>query len=54
MWRFPATTTESQSLFAVARLECLLRAALAANRIVNLGDRLLASQGLLCFVEDAT
>ena len=30
---------ESESLFAIARLECLLRAALAGNRIVNLGNR---------------
>jgi hypothetical protein len=45
---------ESQSLFAVARLECLLRAALAGNRVVNLGDRYLSGQSLLLFVEDAT
>jgi hypothetical protein len=45
---------ESQSLFAVVRLERLLRAALAGNRIVNLGDRYLSGQSLLLFAEDAT
>jgi hypothetical protein len=45
---------ESQSLFAIARLEWLLRAALACNRIVNLGDRCLSGQSVLLFLEDAT
>ncbi len=45
---------ELQSLFAIARLECLLRAALAGNRIVNLGGRYLSRESLLLFVEDAT
>ncbi len=52
--RARGSSAESQSVFALARLECLLRSALAGNRIVNLGDRLLASRSLILFIEDAT
>jgi hypothetical protein len=52
--RCHGSSAKSQSILAVARLECLLRAALTGNRIANLGDRLLASQSLLLFLEDAT
>ena len=45
---------EAQSIFALAHLECLLRAALAVNQIVNLGNRYLSGSSLLLLVEDVT
>jgi hypothetical protein len=45
---------ESQPLFAVARLEGLLRAGLTGVRTLDIGDQLIDSQSLLLFVEDVT
>lgn len=42
----------TQSLLAVARMEALLRGALAGDRIVDLGNQLVTGQEFLRFIED--